>query len=135
MAFLSEEERRAIIDQTKLRPLTDRTIVRPGELEQELRRIRERGYACSTGQRIPGAVGLAAPIFGPAGRVIGDLWLTIPESRFQPRTEADLARLVIDYARRVSEPLGQQPVPAGRAPAGSKARRRGGQDMDGRRGR
>ncbi|MGH7266493.1 MAG: IclR family transcriptional regulator [Candidatus Rokuibacteriota bacterium] len=136
MAFLPEEERRAIIDRTKLRPLTDRTIVRRAQLEQELRRIRQQGYARSIGQRIPSAVGVAAPIVGPAGRVIGDLWLTIPESRFQPRAEAQLASLVIDYARRVSELLGRPVVPVGPSPADAVRRRRGGDvGMDGRSGR
>jgi IclR family acetate operon transcriptional repressor len=136
MAFLPDEERRAIIERTRLRPLTDRTIVRPAQLEQELHRIREHGYARSIGQRIPGAVGVAAPIFGPEGRVIGDLWLTIPESRFQPGAETELADLVIDYAQRVSERLGRPVAPKARVMASAGRSRLGGASRgDGRRGR
>jgi IclR family acetate operon transcriptional repressor len=136
MAFLPEEEQRAIIERTRLRPLTDRTIVRPVQLEQELRRIRQQGYARSIGQRIPGAVGIAAPILGPEVRVIGDLWLTIPESRFQAGAETELAGLVIHYAKRISERLGQPSAPKRRTVASAGRGRPGAASPgDGRRPR
>jgi DNA-binding IclR family transcriptional regulator len=106
MAFLPEAERQAIISRTALRPLTERTITEPQELERELARTRRRGYAFSRSQRIPGAVGLAAPVFGPGSRVVGDLILTIPEHRFSGKNEPSLAELLREHATRLALAIG-----------------------------
>jgi IclR family acetate operon transcriptional repressor len=108
MAFLPEPERRAIMARTRLASLTDRTISDPDLLEKEMAKIREQGYACTQGQRIPGAVGMAAPIWGPDGRVIGDLILTIPDHRFDQQLESRLARLLVQHAQRVTRGIGGQ---------------------------
>ncbi len=109
MAFLSEQERREIVARTKLVPFTERTITDPQLLEQELALIRHRGYAFSRGQRIPGAVGIAAPIWGPGGRVVGNLDLTIPEQRFDAEKVSELGRLVVEHAAQISSQMGGHP--------------------------
>ena len=48
---------------------TDTTITDPDDLRRELASIRERGYALSNGERDVGVRGVAAPMFGPDGRV------------------------------------------------------------------
>jgi IclR family acetate operon transcriptional repressor len=95
MAFLPEDERQAIIKRTRLTPLTEHTISHPAALEDEFARVRARGYAFSRGHRNVGAVAIAAPIWSPNGRVIGDLVLSMPESRFDEKMEPTLARLII----------------------------------------
>jgi IclR family acetate operon transcriptional repressor len=112
MAFLPPEERRAIIARTKLAPVTERTITDPMVLEKELARIRARGYAYSRGQRTVGAVGIAAPIWGPDGRVMGDLTVSVPEPRFDERKLPAFARLAIHHAQRIMEHLGVRPAAA-----------------------
>ena len=110
MAFLPADQRRAIIRLTKLKPITDRTIRDPQRLEAELESIQARGYACTAGRRIPGAVGIAAPIRAPRGQVTGCLALTIPAQRFEPSREAVLGRLILEHANQITESLGGQPV-------------------------
>lgn len=109
MAFLPEGERREIAASTGLAPLTPNTVTDPAALERQMEQIRRQGYACTMGQRIPGAVGLGAPIWGPEGRVVGDLALTVPEQRFEASWERELARLLIHYAHRISDQLGARP--------------------------
>lgn len=106
MAFLPESERQAIISRTALRPFTERTITEPHLLEKELARVRQRGYAFSRSQRIPGAVGLAAPIFGADSRIVGDLILTIPEHRFSQKKESSLATLLRDHTKQLTLAIG-----------------------------
>lgn len=106
MAFLPAEERQRIYQHSRLVPLTDQSITDPVLLEEELARVRERGYAVSHGQRIPGAVGIAAPIWGPDGRVIGDLHISVPEQRFDAALEPAMAADVMHYARLITEGLG-----------------------------
>jgi IclR family acetate operon transcriptional repressor len=124
MAFLPEAERRAIAARTGLAPLTERTIQDPRLLERELERIRGQGYACTHGQRIPGAVGLAAPIWGPDGRVVGDLVLTIPEHRFEPQSEGRLGQLLGRHADRLTTAVGGRRPEAGPSGAGGSSGRR-----------
>jgi DNA-binding IclR family transcriptional regulator len=127
MAFLPEAEQREIIARTHLTPITDRTITEPYKLEHQFELIRERHYACSIGQRTPGAVAIGAPIFGAAGNVIGDAIITVPEQRFDPASEQVLASHVIRCADRITRQMGgarpvvharpvQQPAGAVEAP-------------------
>ncbi|HTU02960.1 MAG TPA: IclR family transcriptional regulator C-terminal domain-containing protein, partial [Candidatus Sulfotelmatobacter sp.] len=106
MAFLSKEERQTIIERTRLAPLTDRTITDPVALEEELARVRARGYAFSRSQRTQGAVAVAAPIWGPDGRILGELNVSVPESRFDAGMRPRLAQLVVRHAKRIMEKLG-----------------------------
>jgi DNA-binding IclR family transcriptional regulator len=127
MAFLPEEERRTIVVRSRLDPVTERTIQDPALLQKELERIRDRGYACTHGQRIPGAVGLAAPVWGPDGRVVGDVALTVPDYRFEPNSERRLGQLLIRHADQLTTALGgQRPsrvvAPAALARSGSEPR-------------
>lgn len=108
MAFLSKDERQAIMEKTGLVPVTMRTITNPAALEKELARVRARGYAFSRGQRTEGAVAIAAPIWSPNGRILGELNLSIPESRFDESMESSSAQLVIEHAKRIMEKLGAQ---------------------------
>lgn len=106
MAFLPESERLAVIKRTGLTPVTRNTITNPALLEEELAKVRLRGYAFSRGQRNIGTVALAAPIWNPDGRVIGSLILAMPEPRFDKRLELRLARLIIQHADQITERIG-----------------------------
>ena len=105
MAFLPESERRAII-QRGLKPITRNTITNAEVLEKELDQVRLRGWARSNGHRNLGTIAFGAPIWGPEGRVIGSLLLTLPEARFDPRSERTLVRQVVHHASRITERLG-----------------------------
>jgi DNA-binding IclR family transcriptional regulator len=106
MAFLSDEEIATIIDRTRLVPLTSRSITERYRLEAELEKTREQGYAITRGQRTPDAVGLAAPIFGSNGEVVGDICLTLPESRFDSNSEGRIAELLKACANEVTKAIG-----------------------------
>jgi DNA-binding IclR family transcriptional regulator len=106
MAFLPKPERLDVIKRTGLAPVTRNTIANPALLEEELAKVRLRGYALSRGQRNLGTVGLAAPIWNPDGRVIGSLILAMPEQRFNNRLEPRLARHVIQHADQITERIG-----------------------------
>jgi DNA-binding IclR family transcriptional regulator len=51
---------------------------------------------------------LAAPIFGPGARVVGDTVLTIPEARFDQSQEDHLAQAVRDCSEAITRELGGQ---------------------------
>jgi DNA-binding IclR family transcriptional regulator len=104
LAFLLEAERRAILARPLI-AMTARTITDPDLLPPVLEQVRQRGYAVSTGERTPGAVGIAAPIYAADGRVVGSVGITLPEQRFSPDSEQKLAAFVIEAARAITEHL------------------------------
>ena len=104
LAYLPEAEHE--IGRGNLKPLTDHTITNPDRLAKELAIVRERGYAFSRGERISQAVGIAAPVFGADGRVVGCLLITIPSHRFSPGSEHRLGSLAARYASHLSKTLG-----------------------------
>lgn len=106
LSFLSEAEISAVIERSRLSALTDQTITEVYRLRAELETIRKRGYAMTRGQRIAGAVGLAAPIFGSDGHAIGDVCLTIPQQRFDERGVKQIAKLLIDCAQEITADIG-----------------------------
>lgn len=95
MAHLPKADRDEICARTKLKPLTPFSITDPEELEKQLAVVRERGYALSHSQRIPGAVGLSAPLIGPGGHVLGGIGISLPETRFKSDSEGELSRLLL----------------------------------------
>lgn len=106
MAFLPDDQRRAVVERTRLAPATEHTITSPDELESVLARVRERGYAFSQEERRLGGVGIAAPVFGPGGRIVGEVGLSVPAQRFRADDEERLARLVTTCGRRITEAIG-----------------------------
>ncbi len=104
LAFLPETEQRAILAQP-IPALTPQTTTDRAALEQVIARVRAQGYALTRGERTPGAVGVAAPIFGTGGRTIGSIGITLPEQRFRPEDEQQQAKRVIGAARTITEQL------------------------------
>lgn len=99
LAFLPDWRREEIISGGALQRLTEKTIVDPSILRQELVRIRQQGYAISNGEWILDASGIAAPIFDRNGEIVAALTISGPTQRF---TDDVIPR----YVQRVSEIAG-----------------------------
>ncbi|VCU68631.1 HTH-type transcriptional regulator KipR [Pigmentiphaga humi] len=88
----------------------DETMPRPArpipDIEQELDKVRARGYSLTRGEILESAVGLASPVYGPGRRVVGAIALVIPAMRFRDSSEAAYARLIASQARRLSAAIG-----------------------------
>ena len=106
MAFLPEEVRREIVERTRLAPATAHTITSAEELERVLAGVRAHGYAFSQEERRVGGVGIAAPVFGAAGAVVGEVGVSVPTQRFSAGDEPRLAGLVRACADGVSTAIG-----------------------------
>jgi IclR family acetate operon transcriptional repressor len=112
LAFLPEDEIEAILASAELEPVTEQTVTDADELRRELIEVRARGYVMSVGRLIAGAVGIAAPVFGPDNRVIGDIVLALPEARIEPLTADTLGRELATCGDAVSADLGGNPAAA-----------------------
>jgi DNA-binding IclR family transcriptional regulator len=105
LAFLPEETIDAVIAAEGPSPADPRKALKPAQLKRELARIREQGYAHTISQKVPGAVGISAPVFNSAG-VVAALCITLPDSRFRAGAELRYARTLIEQARKFSSVLG-----------------------------
>ncbi len=64
LAHLPVEERLYLYEVEGFRAYTSKTIVSPTDMEEELAKIRQRGYAFDRGERFEGVGGVAVPVLG-----------------------------------------------------------------------
>lgn len=98
LAHLPEEEIQAILNQ-------DYEGVSRRLLEEEIRLIRQRGYAVTYSNRVSGACGISAPIFGQSGKLVAGLTVSGPEDRIKENEQKIVRELVLG-ARELSERMG-----------------------------
>jgi len=106
LAFLPEADREEYLAGVVLKPLTDQTIHDPAVLRQELVKIRQEGVALSCGEWISEASGVAAPIFGPGGGVLGALSISGPGSRLTVERLRLIAAQAVSVTRTISRLMG-----------------------------
>lgn len=88
---------------------TRRTIVAPKALARALAEVRDRGWATDIDENTPGQAGIAAPIRGYGGLVVGAIGVSGAVERLsdgQGRPSQVLVGYVRDAARAVSRDLG-----------------------------
>lgn len=119
MAFLSEEAVDRIIKRHRLPAVTPKTVTSRAALARDLAHIRRSGVAVTRGERVKGAVGAAAPVFGGNGQVLASLTITIPEMRCSPAILNAAKRAVRRRAKQLSLLLGM----SADGKAASRARR------------
>lgn len=106
LAYLSEDvfdrawRADALFSATNITHLSSRQLV-----IQSLRRIRKDGYAITEGDRLPGAQGIAAPIFDAKG-VVGCICITAPKSRVNKSLVPSMLRETLREAAALSQVLG-----------------------------
>ncbi len=123
LAFLSNEEIREIIEGNPLPALTSATLTDPEQIWREIRVIRARGYAHSVEQRLPDAVGVAAPILYRPHQPLGDVIITFPVSRLGPAgPDIDhIGQELIASAARIAEAWDAGVARSGQGAAGRPA--------------
>ncbi|MFC7231646.1 IclR family transcriptional regulator [Saliphagus sp. GCM10025308] len=82
LAYLPQQRREQIIDESELPRSTANTITDPDELRRELKQIREQGYAIEDEERREGIRGVEVPILTPDDEILGSIGLTGPVNRF-----------------------------------------------------
>jgi IclR family transcriptional regulator, acetate operon repressor len=107
LAFLDPEEQSEYLSKP-LERLTPRTVVSERTLRKELREIRERGWASSSGERLDGAGSVAAPVLGHDGAPVAVISVCGPAERFRDEVE-DAAKLLVAVTTRLSRRLGYRP--------------------------
>jgi len=73
---------------------------------QPFERIREAFVAASVGERDPDCAGIAAPVFGAEGKLVGALSVSGPKLRFTREAKQAMTTLVLQAAVRLTHALG-----------------------------
>jgi len=109
LAFLPPERQEAVLQASKLEPLTPKTITDPAVLRRELKKIREQGCAVSYGEWLADAAGVSAPIFDQNGQVAAAVVISGPISRFTKEKVDRYCEEVKRVAALISERMGFRP--------------------------
>jgi IclR family KDG regulon transcriptional repressor len=106
LAFLPPWRRDEILARVPMEPLTPSTIVDHDSMLDELKRIRQTGYAISFGEWITEASGVAAPVFNQKGEIIAALTISGPTQRFTEEKVMRYASEVTRVANQISQEMG-----------------------------
>jgi len=106
LAFLPDEERARRLKGLLYRRITSTTITSRAELEKELKKVHDCGYAVDDSELIEGLHCVAAPIFDRTGCPIGTLTLSAPAEQLPKKDFKRRAASVMDAAAAVSAKLG-----------------------------
>ncbi len=98
LAYQPEEAVDAVIQQTGLPRFTSHTITDAATLKQELRIVRQRGYALDSEEMEEGVRCLAAPVFGPDGKILAAMSVSGPAGRL----DQDRLEELIPHIKRIS---------------------------------
>jgi DNA-binding IclR family transcriptional regulator len=106
LAALDEPTRTALIDASGLERFTPNTVTSKGELLKILDEVRDQGYSIVVEQYEVGLNAMAAPIFGPDGRVLAAVSVSGPAFRFTPDVMRAAVPVLLRYATEISVRLG-----------------------------
>ena len=106
LAYLSEEEQDRILESTNLLKFTDRTIVDRNLIRENLKLIREKGYATDEEETHKDVNCMAAPIRNDAGVVIAAINMMDYKLRTCPEDFFKLADYLMEKALFISRQLG-----------------------------
>lgn len=106
LAHLLTEERKKILGEKVLPRLTENTITDKRELEKELSKIREQGFALDREENEKDVRCVAAPIRNYQGEVIAAISISSPIFRIDKNTQNDLKEALIKISKEISKRLG-----------------------------
>jgi DNA-binding IclR family transcriptional regulator len=89
-----------------LHAYTERTITDPRALDEELERVRRRGWADAYEEREPGLNAIAAPVWSSGGTLAAVMTLHGPVPRFGRAAARAALPLLLERAGLVSRELG-----------------------------
>ena len=116
LAFTEADERERILDCLTYESLTSATISRREQLVEELTLVRQRGWAMSMGERIPGAAGVSVPVRGASGLVLS-LSVLGPAERLTADRRSDITKLLQETAQSIE--AREKAAAAGEPPPGA----------------
>lgn len=105
LAFLPEELLNKYLDDGLYHKFTDKSLINPQLLREELDRIKENGYAINKGEYEEEIMAVAAPIFNET-KVIGSLVVQFPRFRYTEDSLSDFSDRIVEATKMIQEKIG-----------------------------
>ena len=106
LAYLPEGERKKKLDKIEFPRLTENTITDKRELEKELNKVKEQGFALDIGENEKDVRCIAAPIMDYQGKVIAAISISCPAFRINENVQNNFKKALIETSKKVSKRLG-----------------------------
>ena len=103
LAYLPEGERKKILSRRGLPRLTEKTITDKKELEKELGKVREQGFALDREENEKDVSCIAAPIRNYQGKVIAAISISGPAYRVDIDKQNYLKEALIEMSKKISK--------------------------------
>ncbi len=107
LAYMADDEIDELVHRHGLKQYTPFTITQMVRLKENLRLIRQRGYAVDHQELERGLSGVAAPILSAHERVIAAVGIAGPTLRFRGKELAEKVALATEIGARLSMALGR----------------------------
>ncbi|WP_255408266.1 MULTISPECIES: IclR family transcriptional regulator [Petrotoga] len=108
LAHLPEEEIEEYLENVELKKRGKNTITDPNKLKNELKKIRERGYAIDNEENEIGIYCMGAPIFNYDKKVMAGVSISMSASRAEEEKVDEYIRYVKECAKNISKLLGHK---------------------------
>jgi len=106
LAYMSEKERKKILEEKALPRLTEKTITNKKELEKELNRIKRQRFALDREENEKDVCCIAAPIRNYQGKVISAISISSPSFRINKNAQNNLKNALLETSKKISKRLG-----------------------------
>ncbi len=106
LAYLPEERRKEILGKKEFPRLTENTITNEKELEKELCKVKEQGFALDRGEHEKDVRCIAAPIRNYQGKVLAAASISVPAFRMNVNKRNYLKEDLIQTSKKISKRLG-----------------------------
>lgn len=107
LAFQDEREKNRVLS-SELKAYTRKTITCPDKLRDELRTIRQKGYAVSHDEFSQGMSSVAVPVFNDFDEIIAAICILRPTGQITDANIPFLLREMRMYSRLITEQLGMK---------------------------
>jgi len=106
LAYMSEKERKKILEEKALPRLTEKTITNKKELEKELNRIKRQRFALDREENEKDVCCIATPIRNYQGKVISAISISSPSFRINKNAQNNLKNALLETSKKISKRLG-----------------------------
>jgi DNA-binding IclR family transcriptional regulator len=105
LAHMNKDEIEQYLRDTELKAYTQNTITSKDKLQEDLQKIRKRGYAFSNQEIDVGASGVGAPVRNHEGEAVACMCVVGPTNRINSKNLGLIAKSVIHFSEKVSRKL------------------------------
>lgn len=104
-AFQTPAEIQSLIHTYGIYALTSKSITDYRLIQEDLAKVRERGFAWDNEETAEGGTCCGAPIRARGGQVIASISISMPSVRFSPQLKQSLPPLLIEAGNKITEAL------------------------------